>query len=145
MTSTRARERLRQEQEVFELTKLHAARWFTLRLTMGYAVIGLLVLISLVAGYVLLHPEGYSSSTIMAAATALLADMLGLCISIFNGLSLKAPGAPNPGNTQTGVPSGDREFVRISSARTHSWSMARLRQRSRSGAMIGSEEVKPLS
>ncbi len=83
MTSTRARERLRQEKEVFELTKLHAARWFTLRLTMGYAVIGLLALIALVAGYVVLHPNGYSPSTITVAATALLADMLGLGISIF--------------------------------------------------------------
>jgi cytochrome b subunit of formate dehydrogenase len=83
MTSTRARERLRQEQEVFELAKLHAVRWFALRLTMGYAVISLLALIALVAGYVVLHPAGYSHSTVTVAATALLVDMLAFVISIF--------------------------------------------------------------
>ena len=83
MTDARTREQLRQERETFDQAKAHDARWFTLRLAMGYAGIGLLLAIALVSGYILLHPTSYAPATIAVAATTLLVDMLGLVVSIF--------------------------------------------------------------
>ena len=83
MTDARAREQLRQERETFHQAKSHGARWFTLRLAMGYAGIGLLLAIALVSGYILPHPASYAPATIVIAETTLLMDVLGLVVSIF--------------------------------------------------------------
>jgi hypothetical protein len=83
MTDARAPEQLRQEREAFDQAKAHEARWFTPRLTIGYAGIGLLFAIVLVSGYILLHPGCYATATIGIAATALLVDIVGLVASIF--------------------------------------------------------------
>jgi hypothetical protein len=83
MTDVCARERLRQERETFDQAKAHNARWFTLRLRMGYAGIVLLFVIALVAGHTLLHPASYDPSTITIAATTLFVDMIGLVVTIF--------------------------------------------------------------
>jgi hypothetical protein len=61
MIGTRALEQLRPERETFDQAKTHDARWFTLRLAIGYAGIGLLLVIALVSGYILLH---LSSTTV---------------------------------------------------------------------------------
>lgn len=83
MTDARTREQLRQERETFDQAKAHDACWFTLRLAMGYAGIGLLLAIALVSGYILLHPASYARATIAIASMTLLVDMLGLVVSIF--------------------------------------------------------------
>ena len=83
MTDVRAREQLRQERETFDQAKAHNARWFALRLAMGYAGISLLLAIALVSGYILFQPAIYAPATIAFAATTLLMDMLGLVVSIF--------------------------------------------------------------
>ena len=83
MTDARTCEQLRQERETFDQAKAHDARWFTLRLAMGYAGICLLVAIALVSGYILLDPTSYAPATLAVAATTLLVDMLGLVVSIF--------------------------------------------------------------
>lgn len=82
MTNARAHEQLRQERETFDQAKAHDARWFALRLTVGYAGIGLLLVIALVSGFILFHPTSYVPATIAIAATTLLVDMLGLVVSI---------------------------------------------------------------
>jgi hypothetical protein len=82
MIGARAREQLRQEREAFDQAKAHDARWFTLRLAMGYAGIGLLLAIAPVSSYILLHPASYAPATVPVAATTLLVDMLGLVVSI---------------------------------------------------------------
>lgn len=92
MTDPRAREQLRQERETFNQAKAHDARWFTLRLAMGYVGIVLLLAIALVSGYVLLHPARYAAVTIAIAAMTLLVDMLSLILSIFR-LVLQEGGA----------------------------------------------------
>ena len=76
MIGARASEQLRQEREAFDQAKAHDARWFTLRLMIGYAGIALLLAIALISGYILLHPASYSPATITVAATTLLVDIL---------------------------------------------------------------------
>ena len=83
MSDARAREQLRQERETFDQAKAHDARWFTLRLATGYAGIGLLLAIALISGLILCRPASYVPATTEIAATVLLADMLGLAVSIF--------------------------------------------------------------
>lgn len=78
-----ASERLRQERETFNLNLEQSTRWFKLRLTMGYAAVLLLPLIAILTSYIILNPTLYSGTTVAAAATALLADVLGLLISIW--------------------------------------------------------------
>ena len=82
MTDPRTREQLRQERETFDQAKAHDARWFTLRLAMGYTAICLLVAIALVSGDILLDPTSYAPATLAVAATTLLVNMLGLVASI---------------------------------------------------------------
>ena len=83
MIGARTREELRQERVTFNQAKSHGARWFALRLAMGYAGIVLLLGTALVSGYVLLHPAAYSTATTTIAASTLLVDILGLVVSIF--------------------------------------------------------------
>jgi len=94
MIDVRAREQLRQERETFDQAKAHNARWFTLRLAMGYAGICLLLAIALVSSYMLLHPAGYVHATLAVAATTLLVDMLGLVVSIFEVVLHQGSAAP---------------------------------------------------
>lgn len=107
MTSKRACEQLHQERETFEQLRHQLARWFALRLCMGYAGLALMACIAGVASFVLLHPQDYSAVETggVATATALLIDLLSLAASIF-GLVL-SPGsalalAPVTQEPQTG-------------------------------------------
>jgi hypothetical protein len=83
MTTTRAREQLRQERETFDQAQRHDARWFGLRLSMGYAAIVLFLGIAVVAGCIVLQPGRYSGSQIVIAAVTLLTDMVGLVTATF--------------------------------------------------------------
>jgi hypothetical protein len=83
MIAPRAREQLRQERETFDQAKAHDARWFTLRLAMGDAGIGVLLAIAWASGYILLHPASYPPAAIAGAVTTLLTDMLALVVSTF--------------------------------------------------------------
>src|ERR1017187_8732677 len=94
MIGARAREQLRQEREAFDQAKAHDARWFTLRLMIGYAGIALLLAIALVSGYILLHPASYSPATIAVAATTILVDILGLVVTIFKFIFPQSSAVP---------------------------------------------------
>jgi len=83
MRNERSREQLRQERETFEQARLQCARWFSLRLCMGYTGIGLMAIIALVAIWILLHTGSYAPTVISIAAAALLVDLFGLVASIF--------------------------------------------------------------
>ena len=114
MSDARAREQLRQERETFNQAKAHDARWFTLRLAMGYAGIALLLAIALVSGCILFHPASYAPATIAIAATTLLTDMLGLAVSIFK-LILQQVGAV-PLKPVTGIRS-DTPWITVANDR----------------------------
>lgn len=83
MASDRAREQLRQERETFEQARSHVARWFALRLCMGYIGIVLMALVAVVSTYVILHPACYGATVLGLAGTALLVDIVSLAVSIF--------------------------------------------------------------
>lgn len=83
MRGERAREQLRQERETFEQARAHVARWFTLRLAMGYVGIALMIGVGSIAAFVILSPDRYSPSVLAIAAGALLVDMVSLAASIF--------------------------------------------------------------
>lgn len=83
MASDRAREQLRQERETFEQARSHVARWFALRLCMGYIGIVLMALVAVVSTYVILHPTLYGPTVLGFAATGLLVDTVSLAVTIF--------------------------------------------------------------
>ena len=80
----RADEQLRQERELFDQHKLHEARWFGLRLLMGYSSVLLLLGVMLVASYILLHHQEFPNVVIVAAGAALFTDVLGMLIGFYN-------------------------------------------------------------
>jgi hypothetical protein len=94
MSAAPTPERRRQERETFEQLKAQSARWFSLRLSMCYMIVGTLVVIAAVGIWVVLNPARYSATTVALAATALFTDTLGLTITIFR-LVLR-PGATSP-------------------------------------------------
>jgi hypothetical protein len=79
----RATEQLRQERATFEQARRNEARWFSLRLIMGYASILLLAAIMVVASYVLFNAADFPASVVMAAGAALFVDVLGLLIAVW--------------------------------------------------------------
>jgi hypothetical protein len=83
MAGERNAEQLRQERETFEQEKDQGARWFELRLRMGYLGIIVLVGIAALAAFILLSPDRYSAQIQEYAAVALLVDMVGLIVSVF--------------------------------------------------------------
>lgn len=74
-------ERLRQERETFEEHRKQGARWFLLRLLMGYAAAVCLPLVAILCAWIILHPDLYNGPTVVAATSALLVDVLGLLIA----------------------------------------------------------------
>jgi|SRR5208337_2123889 len=79
----RAKEQLRQEREVFDQRKCQEARWFLLRLSMGYASVVLLFAVVLICSLVLFSAPKFSEFTVKAAGAALFADVVGLLISVW--------------------------------------------------------------
>lgn len=78
-----ANERLRQERETFDQHKEEAARWFTLRLRMGYGAVVLLPTIVILSAYILVNHSHFPQTVVTGAAGALFVDVLGLVISVW--------------------------------------------------------------
>lgn len=83
MKRLRARERLRQEREAFDLARKQHSRWFSLRLAMGYVCTILLIGIAMVATAILLNRSRYSPGVLAIAATALLTEMAATAFGTF--------------------------------------------------------------
>ena len=79
----RAAEQLRQERETFDQAKQHEARWFVLRLVMGYSAVLLLAAIMVVASYILFNAGGFPVGVVTAAGGALFVDVLGLLVAVW--------------------------------------------------------------
>lgn len=79
----RATEQLRQEREVFDQRKAQEARWFVLRLTMGYSSVALLLAVMVLCGLVLFDSQRFPEFTVKAAGAALFVDVLGLLIGVW--------------------------------------------------------------
>ena len=79
----RATEQLRQERETFDQAKRHEARWFILRLAMGYCAVLLLGVIMAVASYVLFDSPKFPTSVVSAAGAALFVDVVGLLAAVW--------------------------------------------------------------
>ena len=87
----RTEERLRQERETFDQTKLHTARWFNLRLCMGYIAACLLPTVAVACGYILFQHEVFPTSVVVSAGGTVIVDVLGLGII---SKSTPPPGQP---------------------------------------------------
>lgn len=79
----RAAEQLRQEREIFEQRKLHEARWFYLRLAMGYASVLLLVSVMVVASFILIYNTQFPAAVVASAGAAVFVDVLGMLIGVW--------------------------------------------------------------
>ena len=79
----RAAEQLRQEREVFDQRKRHEARWFYLRLVMGYSSVVLLIGVMLIASYILFNNSIFPASVVDFAGAALFADVLGMLVGVW--------------------------------------------------------------
>jgi hypothetical protein len=79
----RATEQLRQERETFDQAKQHEARWFVLRLVMGYAAVVLLSAVIIVASYILFNNAYFPATVVVAAGAALFVDVVGLLVSVW--------------------------------------------------------------
>jgi hypothetical protein len=79
----RVSEQLRQERVTFDQARQHEARWFVLRLVMGYAAVSLLAAIMVVASYVLFNASGFPATVVAAASAALFVDVVGLLIAVW--------------------------------------------------------------
>lgn len=83
MNDPRALEQLRQERETFDHAKVEVARWWRLRLVMGYAGITALFGVAVVSGIIVLNPSRDPTGVVTLAATTLLVDILSLSVNIF--------------------------------------------------------------
>jgi hypothetical protein len=79
----RAMEQLRQERGVFDQRKAQEARWFVLRLTMGYLSVALFLTVMLLCGFILFNSDRFLEFTVKAAGSALFVDVLGLLIGVW--------------------------------------------------------------
>src|SRR2546423_136579 len=79
----RATEQLRQERQIFDQRRLHEARWFYLRLVMGYSSVVLLVAVMVIASYILLKNSQFPSVVVDSAGGALFADVLGMLVGVW--------------------------------------------------------------
>lgn len=79
----RAEEQLRQERETFEQQKSHAARWFLLRLSVGYTSVAALIIVLAICVYILFRNDSFPTSVTTAAGATLFGDVLGLVGTIW--------------------------------------------------------------
>jgi len=79
----RAEEQLRQERETFEQQKAQAARWFLLRLSVGYTSVAALVMVLGVCVYTLMRTDVFPASVVTAAGATLFGDVVGLVATIW--------------------------------------------------------------
>jgi hypothetical protein len=94
-----AEEKLRQERETFDQRKEQDARYFKLRMTMGWIAVVLLPAIGITCGWIIFHPHDFTPGTVTVAITALLVDTLGLVISIFKIVMGSGPRTLEPVTT----------------------------------------------
>ena len=79
----RVEEGLRQERETFDQRKEQEARWFTLRLRMGYTAAVLLPAIAVGCGVVLYLHDSFPLTVVGSAGAALLVDVVGLLVAVW--------------------------------------------------------------
>jgi len=79
----RAEEQLRQERETFEHQKAQSARWFLLRLSVGYTSVAALVMVLGVCVYILMRTDTFPASVVAAAGATLFGDVVGLVATIW--------------------------------------------------------------
>jgi hypothetical protein len=91
-----AEERIRQERETFDHNKLKDARWFPLRLAMGYASIVLLITITTTCVWMIFHYKNFSLASVTAATSALFVEVVGLMIWIVKTVLGKGPEGLEP-------------------------------------------------
>lgn len=94
-----AEEKLRQERETFDQRKEQDARYFKLRMTMGWIAAVLLPAIAATCGWIVFHSQEFNSATLTVAASALLVDTLGVFISIWKTVMGSGPKALEPVTT----------------------------------------------
>ena len=88
----RAEEQLRQERATFELQKSQSARWFVLRLVVGYTSVIALITVLAVCVYILMRSDIFPSTVTTAAGATLFGDVVGLVATIWKVVL-------NPGTT----------------------------------------------
>ncbi len=96
MSLMKAQEQLRQEQETFNQIKEQDARWFRLRLAMGYVAAFLLPVICCLCAWILVNHKSFTSSTVAAATSTLLVDTAGLVFSVYKVVLNKGPASLGP-------------------------------------------------
>ena len=79
----RAEEQLRQERETFEHQKAQSARWFVLRLSVGYTSVAALVIVLGVCVYILMRTDVFPNTVVTAAGVTLFGDVVGLVATIW--------------------------------------------------------------
>ena len=76
-------ETLRQKRETFDQRRQQDARWFNLRLTMGFMATFLLPVVAFVMLLIMSFHERFPSSVVVWAGGVLFADVVGLLIAIW--------------------------------------------------------------
>lgn len=99
ITIANAEERLRQERETFNQRKEQDARYFKLRMAMGWIAVIFLPSIAVTCGWIIFHSHEFTSTTVAAATSALLVDTLGLVISVWKVAMGSGPKALEPVTT----------------------------------------------
>jgi hypothetical protein len=79
----RAEEELRQLRDAFDQKQSQEAKWFRLRLTIGYCSITLLGSILVVAYFVLYNHGKFPTFTVDSASMAVFADLIGLVVIVW--------------------------------------------------------------
>jgi hypothetical protein len=79
----RIEEQIRQERETFDQRKEQEAKWFSLRLRMGYAAVILLPAIIIISTYILFNHTSFTFTIVTAASGALFADVIGLIVAVW--------------------------------------------------------------
>jgi hypothetical protein len=97
-----AEERLRQERETFNQRKDQDARWFVIRLVMAWTAVVLLPAIGITCGWIIFKSHEFTSATVAVATSALLADTLGIVVSIWKVVMGSGPQALEPVTAQHG-------------------------------------------
>jgi len=80
---TSGAERIRQEQETFDQRKNQDARWFCLRLTMGYIAVLLLIAIFFFCSFILYNYPMFPDQVVKASSAVLFTDVIGLATFIW--------------------------------------------------------------
>lgn len=99
-----AHERLRQRQETFNQIKVQDARWFVMRLTMGWISVAVIVFITVACSYIILDAAQFPATAVTFASAGLLVDVLATMLAIWKLVLGKGPQplAPLEGRIEEG-------------------------------------------